>query len=401
MPLMSDEVDYHTLAVNLSAHFHYVIDSVPTAYRPVGYPVFLSLVYAIVGPNPIAAKVIQAILDSAIVVLLPRLLPLTSDKIKIRVAIAWALFPPAILYPNLLMTESVYTVFLVSAATLYTSVNKGRTNDLLVGALLGVLTLMRPASVMLFIGLAAIDLAVNKLPRRVVLISIALVIVVTPWIVRNWIVMGEPLLTTSSGINLLIGNNPNTNGSYSSNFAPAGFEMVSNESVKDRMAFHSALSYIAARPDKFIVNGFKKFAHFFSSEFYLLISQFGRTSLLGDGKVAEKYASVSLIPVFVVNLGYAIVLLVGWIGFLASPKNTLWYFFAALLSTLLLVHFVTFGGNRFHFPLMPFFAVFAVWVLEGERRLANVSRGKKIAMTIGILSCLCIWGTECIIVLSS
>ncbi|MGH2568759.1 MAG: hypothetical protein ACRDGA_10490, partial [Bacteroidota bacterium] len=73
-PLISDERDYHQLAVNLLSTGTYGFDGVPTAYRPIAYPALVSAVYAIAGAQPLAVKLLQALLDSLTALLLAQLL---------------------------------------------------------------------------------------------------------------------------------------------------------------------------------------------------------------------------------------------------------------------------------------------------------------------------------------
>ncbi|MCI0560468.1 MAG: hypothetical protein MN733_18430, partial [Nitrososphaera sp.] len=43
-PIISDEKDYHRLAVSLSTTAEYSNNGVPTAYRPIVYPAFVAIV---------------------------------------------------------------------------------------------------------------------------------------------------------------------------------------------------------------------------------------------------------------------------------------------------------------------------------------------------------------------
>ncbi|HWP83299.1 MAG TPA: hypothetical protein VNN76_11665 [Bacteroidota bacterium] len=55
-PLISDEREYHQLAVNLVQTREYVLNGLSTAYRPVGYPAFMSGIYHAAGPNPMQTE---------------------------------------------------------------------------------------------------------------------------------------------------------------------------------------------------------------------------------------------------------------------------------------------------------------------------------------------------------
>jgi hypothetical protein len=399
-PLASDELDYNALAVNLATHFRYAFDSIPTAYRPVGYPAFVSFVYLLFGIQPVVVKIAQAIVDSAIVFLLPLLLQGFSERSKLLAAGVWAFFPPAVLYTNMLMSESLYTTLLVVGTVLFVAERPNVVWKVLLGVLFGYLTLMKPETLVIVVGVVAVGFVLSKSRKDAVALLLPILLIVTPWVVRNWAVVGEPVLATNSGINLLIGNNPNANGSYSARFDLPQVEAASDEGVRDRTAFHSAVTYIVSHPGAFFLNAAKKYAHVFSSESFLLVTQFDNDSSDKGLSLAKRYAGVALLPVIVVNGSYILVLIVGWLGFLTSGRNRLWYFFATLLASFLIVHMITFGGNRFHFPLMPFLAVFAVQSLANSGRdIGALSRSKKIVFALSVLSVLTVWMTELVIVL--
>jgi hypothetical protein len=52
-------------------------------------------------------------------------------------------------------------------------------------------------------------------------------------------------------------------------------------------------------------------------------------------------------------------MLLGTLGFFVQPRGPTRAYFLAFLGTSLAIYFVFFGGGRYHFPLMPFFVLFA------------------------------------------
>ena len=398
-PLVSDEMDYQNLASGLVSHLSYATDSVPTAYRPVGYPAFVSLIYFVTGIKPVAVKIVQAVLDSSIVFFLPTMVETQSEKARLLVGATWALFPPAILYPNTLMSETLFTVILVAAAWLFVHRSGLTGGRLLLGIVTGFLALIKPATIILLAGLIVADSVLTKSWRFALVAVAGFAIVVLPWTIRNWMVVGEPVIATNSGVNLLIGNNPDANGSYTSKVALREADPSMDEGSRDRFAFRQAVAFIASHPGTFFVNGVKKYAHIVSSESYLLVSQFGEGSPDGGVSLARRYAGVPLLAAILVNGTYAGILVVGWLGLVASSKSRLRSFVVSLLVTFLLTHLVTFGGSRFHFPLMPFFALFAVQGASHARVLfRGLSGPKKTLFLLVLSSFIVVWGVEAVIV---
>ncbi len=399
-PLVSDQLDYQSLASNLATHFTYAVDSSPTAFRPVGYPAFVALVYVITGVKPLALKILQALCDAVVILVLPRIVENASDKARIFIAWGWAFFPPAILYTNLVMSESVYATLLVVACLLYVRHDSRSLMQILLGIVFGLLTLMRPDTLLLFVVLMIVDFGFARARRRVLIASAVFVITLTPWVVRNTIEMGTPTISTYSGINLLIGNNANANGGYTSRYPKEALDTTQGEVSVDRQATRLAAEFVREHPAQSLLNAAKKYAQFFSSESYLLVTQFATESLDSPTPLAMKYASVSPIAFVIVNGSYAFVLIAGWIAFFSSRKNRGWYFFAALLVTSLLVHIAAYGGSRYHYPLMPFLVLYGLQCLVGPReKFSGLHWWRKTAIAVGILSFVGVWGTEMLILI--
>jgi len=68
---IADAADYHQLGMALADGHGYVNGGgKPTAWRPPGYPVFLSFIYRITGPSVLAATLIQSLLGALTVLVL-------------------------------------------------------------------------------------------------------------------------------------------------------------------------------------------------------------------------------------------------------------------------------------------------------------------------------------------
>jgi 4-amino-4-deoxy-L-arabinose transferase-like glycosyltransferase len=66
---VSDFVWYYERAVDVANGRGYAVDGIPTAYWPVGYPGFLSLIFRTFGPSVFIAKLANVLLYSGIVIL--------------------------------------------------------------------------------------------------------------------------------------------------------------------------------------------------------------------------------------------------------------------------------------------------------------------------------------------
>lgn len=391
-PLISDEREYNQLAYNLSTQGSYMYGGTFTAYRPVGYPAFVAALYTL-KYSPLLVKFVQVILDILTALLLYLLLEGFTSRARLAAAGLWAFFPPAILYTNFLMSETLFTFLLVLGIYLLTKPDgKGLRTTFFLGLVLGALLLIKP-NVLLFLlatGLMANRLGLER--QKVGMAVIGILLVTLPWIIRNSIKLETASLSTNGGINLLIGNNPNTTGAYAINFPPEAISGADNEVEVDRMATGYALRYILSHPEKFIMNAGRKLAHLVSSEGGLLVWSFYGDPESSAIRYGEKYSTIPAGLTLLVNLPYMLILLAGIPGFLSFPRGRLWWLVLFLLLTWIITHTVTFGGSRFHFPLMPFIAVCAAWFLFNVKELwNNLPYRLKIISAASIFFCIAVW----------
>ncbi len=378
-PLFSDQADYHALASALSEEGHYGQDGQPTAYRPVGYPLFLAATYKVLGHDPLFPRLLQAFLDSFTALLLYLIGRQTSPRIGILAATFWFAFPPAILYANLLLAESLTAFLLVFTAFLLVGAegDRGYWRFVTIGGILGAMALFKPWTGVFAIIVGSILLKEKISFSRVALAGATFLLLVAPWMVRNQITQGTFALSTNSGVNLYIGNNPDATGAYRSSFPDHLFN--EGEGIRNRKALALAVDYIFNHPSRFLVNGAKKLGHLFRSEAEVLVWSFSSTPADPSIRFAEKYRSLPSGLILVVNLAYASVLLGGLLGLLSARKGILVRYTFWFLILTILIHGVFFGGSRFHFPLMPLFVLYAAVAYSGGTAVwQELSSRKKI-----------------------
>jgi hypothetical protein len=362
--LASDERDYDTLAWTFASTGAYTEQGVPTAYRPVGYPVFLGAIYSLAGRSPAAVQAVQVALDLATATLLYVLLARRSRRAAILAAGIWAAYPAAVLYSGVLLSETLFVFLLVLFTLLLDRAPPRPAAYVFPGLVLGMLALVKPEALAF-----AVLLVLVLIPRGLSLTGAAgllggAAIVVAPWVVRNAVVFGRPLLTTSVGANLLIGNNPEATGAYGPASVPTRVREARSESEADVESRIAALAFIASRPGRFLALAPVKAGHVLSSDAELAVGRFGVPS---TASYRQRYRSLPVAVHLAVSLPYFALVLAGLLGLVVRSGGTERTVFAALAASILLVHVVTFGGSRFHFPWMPFFALSAAGLADGGR----------------------------------
>ena len=399
-PLISDEREYDRLAYNLASKAAYTYDGTPTAYRPIGYPAFVSVFYFVHGHHPVAIKCLQALIDVATSLLIYVLLVGYPNRMRVIAAGLWAFNIPAIFYSNLMMSETVFTFLLTLAAVVLTRYPERRSSSAYhIGICLGVLVLFKP-SALIFLLVVPFFFRRLSLPlKNLSLAALAFVLVLAPWFLRNFLTFDRLSLASNGGINLLIGNNPQATGAYGITFDPVILQGAKSEFEADHMAFQSASEYILQNPGTFVVNAAKKLGRLLESEGGLLVWTFHPSPEDTHTRYAEKYASIPLSLTLSTNLPYLFMMLLGVFGFLASKKDPVWWISSSFAGSWVLLHLIFFGGGRFHFPLMPFVAIYAAQFLSdpwGSWR--NLTIAQKLTGIVVALLLVSLWTYEGIFV---
>ena len=221
--LHEDRDIYLALAEGIAAGRGFSVpdSDVPTAYRPPLYP--LLLVATGTTDSPWGRGLLHVFLGTGTVWLtyvLGRRLALGGGMALAAAALV-AVDPLLLRYTTFPMTETLVT-FLATALLVAVASAPSFRQQMLTGVLFGLCVMSRP-TLWAFGGLMLLSRIVLRLRRSHrktpgsdgernswpwVTIA-ALVVTVSPWVVRNIVVMGHPILmTTHGGYTVLLGNNP-------------------------------------------------------------------------------------------------------------------------------------------------------------------------------------------------
>lgn len=219
---VSDYAGYHSMALNWLAGKG-LSDGGNLAFLSAGYPIFvLAPIFSIFGDSLLAAQLMNAALGT-LSTLLVYLITREAGAGKVGRLIAvflFSLYLPSWIYAEYLAKENLMTPLMLGIAFLsIKSLHKPSVSiAILIGGLLGVVAITGNA------GLAIVPIVVvafvrSPLPLRGALACLALVglsatLVMSPWLVRNYYVIGSPVLNSNGGFNLYIGNNPSANGYF-------------------------------------------------------------------------------------------------------------------------------------------------------------------------------------------
>ena len=352
---LADAADYHQLGASLADGRGYVnMNGKPTAWRPPGYPAFLSLIYRISGPSVPAATIVQSFFGALTVMMLMLFgsTILTRTETVIAGVIA-AVYPGLVWLPRLLLSENLSLLLTLITLWSIAMYLKSRRVWWLVffGAVGGLNALVRGGNlflpIMLAVGVVIVALRSRSADWKrtftgLLLAIAAFIVMLTPWTVRNYRVFHRFVpVATQEGLTLygsywppikngklIWGTLP---GPDDPNIATAS--NLGNEVAASKYLQHVTLTRLREQP-----------AHFFRvipSKMISLLVPLDWEILTHPVGAGRK-----------VNWGYILITLPSLLGFMLlwrNPRSSQWLLW--MLPILVLVQTVIFYGSpRFRLP---------------------------------------------------
>ena len=385
----------------------------PTAYRPPLYPLLLAAVLAL-GGGTTAIGVVQVVLGALTVWLAyeigRKLVPGRGALIASGIV---AVDPLLVQYTVFTMTE-VLCAFLVSLLLLVSYSRIEARRHLLVGVVFGLSALARP-TMWSFGGLVLMYWIVARVVRHRGFLKgrltgtvrevpwgllIGTAVIVAPWGVRNLVVFGKPILTTThGGYTLLLGNNPvfyrevvaapwGTTWSHQSREAwrssldrkmAAHDPPIVSETEADAWMYRQARENITAEPGLFVRSCWLRFRRFWNivpleaavepirGAWMQLCGRAGSEEWCGstaNGVVASVRWGVGGFYVLVTGG------MVAGLVRLGRAEWRRWMPLVLLIASFTLVHLFYWSNTRMRAPLVPVIALLAARGVSSRQELS-------------------------------
>jgi hypothetical protein len=268
---VSDYAGYRNMAINLLAGKG-LSDGSNLAFLSAGYPLFvLAPIFYIFGDSLLSAQLMNAILgtlSTALVYLIAR--DAGAGKVGRLMAVGlFSLYLPSWIYAEYLAKENLMTPLMLGVVFLsIKSLHQPSVSIYIaIGGLFGILAITGNAGLailsMVFGALILSRVSFRSAIVNMAVIGISAGLIVSPWLFRNYQVIGSPVLNSNAGFNLYIGNNPAANGYFVSIVdTPRGAtwhqlraqgEMEASVTLKVE-----ALDWIKRNPDQFAMLAVKK-----------------------------------------------------------------------------------------------------------------------------------------------
>lgn len=274
--------EYEIIANNILSGLGYRFQHLGTTHYAFGPPLYtwLSvLVYYFTGHSRIALLLIQAILSSIACVLIFQIgKEIFEERIGLLASLMVVFHPGIALYVSKLHSFNIdMPLFTLIFFILLKAKDKmSIAYFLLLGIIFG-LSLLARATIFLFIPVAFILLLFKSDRKRrllnyLVLVFLIALLIISPWLIRNYKIFGRFLFIQKSGEVFWRGNNANASGT---SFTLDGRDMLGSmpgdfqerlrnltEIEQDGLFWADAFGFIKSHPFKFVSLTLKKFYYF-------------------------------------------------------------------------------------------------------------------------------------------
>lgn len=392
-PLMKDEQEYLLLATRLTMGEGFTYPPVqagepaPRRFeRPPGFAVFLAGVSGLVGDPlledpaagqdqglpasssevPVSIKVAQSVVGSLGILLIAALAGRAGGpRAAIIAAAGAAVYPPLVWVCGYVLSEPLYSALaLATVWLLQKAADPAGRGRLWIGLSAGVLaggSLLTKEAMLFFLPFAALWLIYTRKSVLAVVFVTGVFAVTVPWIVRNFAVHGQFVLTAShGGVTLWTGNNPLATGEGDLAANPEmgkarvaledSYPGFTNQQL-DEIYYREVFEFIREQPGRWLVLEAKKLFYTFvpiGPSYRLHSARYYGASLVSYGVLAP-FALAGL-----------------WTLLRHGEPSRLWALWLLALSTVV-VCLIFFPQERFRIPVMDPAGIVAAGVFGGRR----------------------------------
>lgn len=405
----NDPEVYDRLAKNIITFREYGQDTAensnrslyPTAFRPVGYPLYIASVYSIFrGFDYRKVVLIQFLLHLIAILFLWKLLRKHFNEKTANLAILLYSFNlPLLFVSNNLWSETFAQALIIFFSFLYLR-TKGNLLSILTGILGAWLILTRP-TYLIYLPVLFLDTAKNLKTKKLLINRVITLLVVIgicgAWSLRNSILAERfTLIATNGGINIFLGNNPYVFNGRAAFWPPKdyvedvlqldlkdksipeihrniGFKGIKRERANDANYTSAALKWIRENPKRFMRLAINKIQFLLSPDFHL----FGGIEELNSLRT-DQYAFL----IFLQTVYFWIFLFLSILGSFDKRAKVLLLLSLPYLFMIIL----TFSETRFQIPLYIPMAVLASLGALRLRRIKIKQLPKDLILTIVLFS---------------
>lgn len=409
-----DEKEYVKLAENIKNGLGFSYHGKLTSFRPPLYPLFLAIFNYLDSENTIIlVRVTQCLLNlfTGIFVFL-----ITIRFAQYRIALLsmmFFFFNGELLGMCLIIFGETLFIFLFILGFYFLTVFLDSDRKLfliLSGISFTLSALVRDISFYFLIPLAAYLIyrapKVLSLKQRFFrggMLILTMLIVILPWVIRNYKVHKEVMFTSTVGaLNIYYSHNDNTplmraeemwqhlSINDSTYYYDAVFKElpINTEMEKKREAMRLGLEYIIQNPMMTLKRAFFRILDFLSVDRIV-------TNQLINGWFGTENRNILLFSVFYIFLSYTTVVIGSVYGYLFYTIHPYKLIIFGWICINILLHSIVASHPRYHLPLMPFLSISCAYAIVNIKYIWNLKRSRRFIIGLVVsLVLISIWSFE-------
>ncbi len=366
------------------------IQDFTTAYFPAGYSMFLAALFSIFGCSVAVALAANLALSIGTLVLIYSLARefFRSEAAGRLSLLLLACYPNNVAYTSLVGTEILHLFLLLLGVTLlFPNIFLKEVSDTrrMVAAgfafafatLVKVQTLFLPA----FILLACLTYGCEKMSlvhrlKNGTVLYLALILGLTPWVIRNYRLFNDIVLSNNAGLNLYIGNGPDANGTYVEIPWLEAMKNPQDEYRINQTAEREAINYMNAHPWRTLELLPKKLNALFDNGDGMY---WNGTNMKSKSEFAKFLLNLfeQINPIYegVLYILFTLSLLFGGWNRLRHGKDHGWPSVGALVVLYFTgIYLLCYGAPRYNFPIIPWMIMYSAALLSSLFANQNVQR---------------------------
>lgn len=398
--LRYDAVQYNSLAISLTEGSYQ-----GNAFWAPGFPFFVSIVYLIFGIKPWAVLLLFCFIGLASVIMVERIgTRFFGEKTGLLAALLMALEPHQIMYSQMFYTETLFIpILLVAAYRFLLFLDDEKIKNLLFSAFfLGLAVYIRPAANYLFFAWAIVLMyhfgrKWQTGLQRVLVYGGVLLLVMSPWLIRNYALYGYVGHTTNGGFNVIYvfassiyenqyGMTKDSSLSILEKRVKKSKRDLTNPFILDEVEKEVGMEIIKSHPTEYLINHFYGSTNIYFSLSTNLLAEILHIDdeILLQPKGSPHYNHIDeflerkappliffggLILIYLI-VTYSFALRGMWLMYKYGNREILFFILATILYFTLIIG--PLGGSvRFKLPVTPFYLIPAAIAI-----LATLSRYK-------------------------
>jgi 4-amino-4-deoxy-L-arabinose transferase-like glycosyltransferase len=336
----------------------------PTVFVPVGAPFLYSLCYRVFGLHYLPIAIMNAVMGVGCVAFTMGLARRWfGASAGLFAGLLLALWPSQIEFVTTLATEPPFLFFMLAGWFAFPDEESHwLLRAILAGVLFAAASYIRPLAIPLPVLLSITPMVSRRVLLRPVLqASVALLIIgicLFPWAMRNQQIFGEFTLSAHGGLNMWMGNNPESDGGYT---PPPPSTDAMTELEREHYLGALARSYIRQHPARFFGRTLVKFVRLHEREsigVHWNITALHKVLSPAGIQALRIFNNIYWWVALGLGLGGVVAMARGRsvLATLIQPAVLVWGYFAA-------THAIIVIQDRYHFPAIPSIAILGAFFL--------------------------------------